>query len=278
MNAFLYYVPGHVQQTITPADVNKAGLSYAFPNSTPAFCNAMPGSGPDGSAGAIWTDSERYQYDKARQTWEKHGTAGYWVGVWNDAKPGPGDLEKPDALPGYSVNLGDGNEWTAPLARSWAESDSPDIWVKWSNRLPRVVKFDTSEAVVKAGDCPGSGMAAKYASVVDKYADLWAIAEADLRYREQTSTPEDDALFSGTRLWLTVLRILNFNYRLGPVECNLLGLFTTGSFQSVLDALGDWVTWREMIQKKIAETQGSSPSVAGEKVTLQTTDRPLQTC
>lgn len=277
MNAFLYYVPGHTQQIITPADVVKAKLGYAFPKGTPAICNAMPGTGPDGNVGAIWTNSERYQYVKDAQVWEQHEGDGYWVGYWKDAKPGPDGLLRDKPLDGEYVELADGNLWLVPRARRWSMEDDPEAWPRWSHTLPRRLKFNTNPEAVKAGDCPQAGVVVEQNYVVEKYAELWAIAEVDFRQRYSSALPEDDAFWTNTALYLNVVKVLTTNYVLGPVEANLLGLFDSESYQKVLDALGDWESWRDMMQKKRETHLAMQPSSSGVEGNSLNTDQPSLT-
>lgn len=52
--------------------------------------------------------------DAERQTWAHFEK--FSIGYWNDRKPGPGDLERPEKIRGWDVRLGDGTAWCVPLA------------------------------------------------------------------------------------------------------------------------------------------------------------------
>lgn len=260
-SGFLYYLPQHATDTISPQQIVAAGLGYAFDNPGSKSCNPLHGAAPGGSGGAIIFDparTPRNGYQPTLQTWQKHESAGYWVGMWKDDKPGPDALEKAKPLPGTPVELGDGKQWIVPQARYWASDDNPDAWPYWLHRLPRRVLFDTS----------GKDIALQAPSVEEAYAELWALSEMDVRIRYGEASEADKAELSGVRLFLNALRILSFNYCLGPVEANLLGLFTTESWQAIFDALNDAETWRGFIEKKVAAqanqpvTQSSSAGVA----------------
>jgi len=270
MSGFLYWLPKHDKATISTQEIAAAGLSYAFEGSK--ACNPLHGDAPGGNrGGAIIFDpirTPRNGFNDSLQTWQPHGTAGYWVGMWNDAKPGPSDLLKAKPLSGTPVRLGDGNDWLVPIARHWAMEDDPDAWPYWQHNLPRRVLFDTSAASI--------GLQAP--TVQEAYAELWALSEADVRIRYGEGTAADEAELSGVRLFLNALRILSFNYCLGPVEANLLGLFTTESWQAIFDALNDAQTWRAFIEKKVAaQAAATPPSSAGVADTPLSTDQPALT-
>lgn len=254
MNSFLYYLPGHTSQIITTEAVKKAGLSYAFPVGTPRVCNAMPGAGPDGGAGAILTDSEHYRFNIQTQTWANAGD--FWVGYQTDSPPGPDDLIRKKAdgrlnvLDGQFLELADEREWLIPVGRRWCEEDSQ---AKWYCNLPSKLKFGQSKQVLLGG-------------VLPRYARLWAIAEADIQRGE-------DSVLSGSGIVYAAADILQANYKVGPAEIELLGLFTQDTPRAILDIFGDWDTYFS-VEKKTRSQPDSPPSSNGQEATPPSIDQP----
>lgn len=114
---------------ITKDGIAKLGLAYAFPA---GIEGREVTRGLDGKAGYIFADPNRHTesigYFPDRQTWRKlpkvEGRPELWVGYWNEAKPGPGDLERPNQVPGEMVvTLGDGNQWMVPTLCEFDEAD-----------------------------------------------------------------------------------------------------------------------------------------------------------
>lgn len=121
MAGFLYFRAGDARP-ITKDVAAKYGLAYAFPA---GFTNCQVNSNsPSKSQGHVFADPARHEgkrigYFADQQTWRKlptvEGRPELWVGYWNDAKPGPSDLERPNMLPGeVAMTLGDGKRWVIP--------------------------------------------------------------------------------------------------------------------------------------------------------------------
>jgi len=247
MSCFLYYLPNHTREMISRQEIERAGLGHAFAPHSEPICNALRGSGPDGGQGAIVTLSDRYNYKPAEQTWEQG--VGYWVGMWKDSPPTPDDLQRKEIVPGDMVTLGDDNAWIVPKARRWSMEDDPAAWPQPDIELERRIVFKA--------DSQGRHRPF-YGAVVPKLAELWGLAETDLKMRYGIAS-EDEQKTWGEDVYANALRVLQFNYALGPVECNLLGLFVTGTYQAIFDALGDWHTWRAFMDQK-KRTQDALPS------------------
>ncbi len=270
MSAFIYWLPNHTGETIKHDQLVALGLGYAFENPGSTQCALLHGVAPGGTGGAIVYDparTERHAYRPEIQTWQKHESAGYWVGMWKDDKPGPDDLRRAKPLSGTPVKLGDEQEWIVPLARHWSMDDDPDSWPCWLHNLPRRVLFDTS----------GKDIGLQPPTIQEAYAELWALSETDVRIRYGEGSEADLAELSGVRLFLNALRILSFNYCLGPVEANLLQLFTTESWQAIFDALNDAVTWRAFIEKKVQSQAVTPRSSDGAGATPPSIDQPALT-
>lgn len=256
MSQFLYYVPGFTSQTITPADVIKSGLSYAFPNGVPAISNAMPGNGPDGGAGAIWTDDEHYRYVASEQTWGQ--SMGVWVGFNTASPPGPDDLIRPKPLDGSLLEMGDEREWLVPVARRWSAQDSQLVW---QQALPSRLTFKPGNQVF-------------IGSVLPRYARLWAICEADSRVGTSRELKEDRELLGDMNFVFAAIYVLQANYRISAPEVELLGLFTQETPRAILDLFGDWENYRALDLATQKKTPDSPPSSSGQEVMPLNTDQP----
>lgn len=121
MAGFLYFRSGD-QRPVTKEVAAKLGLAYAFPAGI-QNCQVNANS-PSKSQGNVFADPARHEgkrvgYFKDEQTWRKlptvDGRPELWVGYWNEAKPGPSDLERTNMLPGeVAMTLGDGHRWVIP--------------------------------------------------------------------------------------------------------------------------------------------------------------------
>lgn len=259
MNSLLYYVPGFTSQSLSKADVVKVGLAYAFPDGAPKWSNAAPGTGPDGNSGAIWTDSDRYQYNLDLQTWAQCNDQ-FWVGYWNDAVPGPDDLARKRQLTGEFLELGDEQQWLIPIARRWSESDDPDRWFRPSIVLPAPLSFGKPGEVF-------IGAPAK------RYAELWSICLADYRMQTNTTTEHDETIVGAIGSVYSAVNILSANYRVSTAEVELLGLFMQDTPRAILDIFGDWAEWSAIAKKKNAQLDEQRSS-SGPKEGSPSTDQP----
>lgn len=95
------------------------------------------------SEGQRW--SNRWQYSSMIGTWESHPVL-------------PTIIRRQNTLPGPSVTLLDGQQWTIPLLRSWHESDPLP---RWTNELPRLLGQSTETGELTVGD------------VIPKYTELF---------------------------------------------------------------------------------------------------------
>ncbi len=271
MSGFLYFLPNHHGTSISPEQIKAMGLAHAFED----FGRKTPSptaNGPGGAHGLMLGDPNRIEpgrtkYAASAQVWEQHGSKGYLVGMWKEDRPTPEQLERADMLPGLPVKLADDREWIVPQARSWSMEDDPEAWPRPDNKLRRRITFDTS----------GAELGVHGHSVLEKYAELWAISEIETRLAYNEGTEADKQQLSGANLYANTLKILEVNYVLGPVEVNLLGLFDTECFQRVFDALNDSATWLAFMQKKSVQLAASLPSSDLPEDTHQSTAQPVQT-
>lgn len=259
MPGLLYFVPG--RPFTAPELVRQHRLGYAF--AADPLLRQVPGGGPDGEAGIVLVDRGRVPehdigYHASRQVWRRIPGGKAWVGHYLDAgQPGPDDLARPRQLRGHAVELGDGRKWLVPIARGYLPVDGE---LRWYCALP--------ERSVYGEDGrwePGP--------VVGQYQGLWDLATSwdDARRRallaavEQQDKPAGDAgevqlEFDFHGLHSGAVEVLAFNYTLGPVECDLLGLLTEQLAADVLCALVDLPTrleWISALEKKTAGQTGS---------------------
>jgi hypothetical protein len=149
-----------------------------------------------------------------------------WCGH-NEQLPGPDDLKRSKQLTGHLVQLGDGQEWLIPIARSWAEEDGD---IRYRVELPRRVGLDED------GEWqPGE--------VSRRYTELWAVAEQHMQGMEYGQL-NDGALCA-----------LQTNYAIGKYEQDALGLFEDDSVLAVLSALNDLPGYQEIVKKKAMSTK-----------------------
>jgi hypothetical protein len=246
MAGFLYFVPDR-KSGLSAKELCEVGLGYALDGSV--HQQQLDTNGPGGSGGVVMASAEhcapsRVRYVPAEQEWIK--ADGYWIGQWKDEKIGPADLLRRELLDGHFVELADGQKWLCPIARSHGlEGDS----IRWyHNRLPRSVAI-------------GSDRKWHRGEVIPRYRRLWQLNLSwwDVRV---ASVPADSAVgdmitFDFDGLHESAAECLAVNYRLGPDEISLLGLFDSESARKILDALIDMPTLvrlDEELQKKTENT------------------------
>jgi len=251
MAGLVYYAPEGLD-LLTADGLAAAGLGYALgdrpptcrgvangPGDRPGVVAARPGSIGDHLVG-YWPE---------RQRWHRiPGPAGCWVGVGTEARPAPDDLARRDLLPGHWVELADGQRWLIPCARAARETDDG---LTFDLQLPRRISIDP-----ETGEWLGG-------QVVDRYADLWAVAcrwwDAVMATMVQVADQPDGDQPAGDELEITfsdeldgALTALAANYRVGKAEVSLLGLLDGRVVPELLGALVDWPTVQQWNKKKRA--------------------------
>lgn len=133
------------------------------------------------------------------------GDTGYWLG-WNPASlPTPDDLQRDTIVSGYWQALGDGQQWACPVIRQkHGASNLPDVWRLKDGKVVSTVKPDWQWAWDLSGE-------------------VWdaMVAEGEI----------DQSL---AFVWCA--KLLSINYRIGPEECSVLGLFGRDEYRDVLQA------------------------------------------
>lgn len=264
MSAFLYWLPNYANTTIKHADLVALGLGYAFDNPGSTQIAPLHGTAPGGTGGAIAYDparTERNGYRPELQTWVKNETTGFWVGMWNDDRPGPEELQRADVLSGDLVKLADQQHWLVPYGRRWSERDDPELWCVSSCVLPRPLSFGGKDEVFMA-------------KPFKRYAHLWAICEADRRFGTPHETEADKHLVDGVGAVFAAVAILQANYVIGTTEIELLEMFSQESPRQILDVFGDWATFRAIVQKKTIIQPASQPSSSGQEADCHVIAQP----
>lgn len=199
--------------------------------------------GPSGGGGCLASfTADRLAFDQSAQTWRKLPGGKVWFGWWNDAPPGPEDLQRAEQLPGHQVKLRDGREWLVPLARAWSDSG-------YSPKIPAALDFDESGQL-----CRGA--------VEPRYRDLEEAAKQFAEFFFEGGSTTYEALIG----WACAA--LSVNYRLGRHEALALGLFDDQfiAAQDVLRAVIDWPGFQAITGKKSegpqSDEQPTSPGVA----------------
>lgn len=246
---FLYFVPKRGRLDFE--QVKKIGLGYAF-EKNPVPCGVD--SGPDSQRGtvlAVSDDGIGYYPDK--QTWRKIPglECDAWVGVENDRLPHAEDLARDELVNGDWITDDRDDRWLAPKARRWGEFDGD---ILWDYSLPRRLQLDENGDFV-----PGD--------LKPRYQKLWGLA---LDYLEAATLamsihPDEDKtlVFTFERINDLVFGALQLNYRIGPIEIDLLGIYDDEFRKAVIDALLDNRRCQELIKKKLLmseQTGGSSSS------------------
>lgn len=257
----LYYLPlGY--QDVKPGALIEAGLRHAFdPRHREHATSRGVTRGPAGPGGSIIVDAaavptEHFGYWPDRQKWRVIPGSKAWVGFYPDMPPMPETLARAVMLQGHPVTLCDGNVWHAPIARGHVEEDGE---LRYTQRLP-------ARSVLGDDGKWGAGEA------LPQYAHLWPIATAwfDSRMRPEIEEADADAdgavrvKFDFDGGHEAAIAALGANYRLGPAECDLLGLLSARETVAILDALIDWQTWLAWAQKKVATAGlniGDGPAV-----------------
>jgi hypothetical protein len=248
MASFLYFHPGG-PAAITPKHVTKIGLDYAL-DGAQLEGRRVNNNSPSGKPGLLFADSARQGgkavgYYADQQTWRQMPSIGgrpeLWVGYWNDAKPTPGELQRPQMLRGPLITFADGNQWQIPIVRHYDVDH-------YQSALPAYLDYDDSGKVVKGNP-------------LEKYNELWElttpIAEAHISDAECT----DDQLYTA------IFALLGANYTVGMAEIIALQILADDE-SLALAALAScrYDKLLEWLQKKTdsPSTENGSDSSAGD--------------
>lgn len=230
MSFFLYYAPGRSGLFSTPevyrAALDELGLAGVLAGTT-CESRRVEQEGPDGGAGVVFVPhvatspcgGERLcGVYKERQTWypgpkDDDGVARYWIGHFNDAAPGPGDLDRGVAIASTAFRMADGEEWQIPIAQGLPQR--------------RTLTPEGEDALVPRTEHVGF------------HAQAMAFLETVVPHSADLTQMPDPAL---AELWALASSALGLLYRVGELECKVLGLFEVGGeaslFRVCLESIG----------------------------------------
>jgi hypothetical protein len=271
MGGFLYYAAGG-KRSIALAEAKTLGLGYAFDRQITS-CGVE--RGPDGAAGTVVADPSRIDpsrigYYPDAQTWRvfpnpqsliPNPLPSVWIGYATAEPPGPADLIRLRPLDGHWVELADGRPWLVPIARGYSSDGSGGyLALPQTIALDAVGKWDTGR-------------------VIPKYEALWSLAQRwwDSLIGARPAADSDAARSAGEGLTTVVFEFSDWidaavtalaaNYRVGPIEVDLLGLLTTETPRAILNALVDWPAVEAYLKKKLttpeAGARGTSSGTGG---------------
>lgn len=209
MAGFLYFIEGSPKNRVDILKEHK--LAYALDTN----CQLTPialGATPSGQPGCLLADASRHtsppSFRDDEQSWQRFKN--HWVGYWLDNPPRPEELQREKMIPGYSIELGDGNKWQVPLARQYSNVGEP------GSHLPHKLKVNESGEWT-VGD------------VIDRYRDVWSVALEffDLWHtalREAVEDGRGSFVFDYAHPQSAAIKILSSNYAISDVEASLIGL------------------------------------------------------
>ncbi len=234
MGEMLYYLPG--VKVVGRKMALELGLAYGLDGPGVTSTEVL---GPDQEQGCVFVlnggAAQRCLYKKKEQTWERYpGHEKLWLGYVTEEPPGPRDLARAKQLAGHDVELGDEREWHVPVARGLG-GDSP---------LPARLKWDGK-------DWAEGDIQPRYAELFGGACRAWdtLLAKAGEEQPLKTMTEECDL----------AVRALAVNYRMGPAEISLLGLFDETTEASVIGALVDLPAYWEFKKKQEADGASGEP-------------------
>jgi len=217
---FLYFLPG--RQAITPEEIERVtgGLMPAHGH------KRTSGPGPDGNGVMFARPGVALHYDAEGQTWEQHGEL--WIGLSNDARPGPADLLRPDAIRGHMVELNDGQAWEIPILRVL----DPGII------LPQFQQF-----FLAADGERRMEMRPEYVDLGRRVEQVWErLMEAAMAGRASFDIVTDGDMIE---------EAIGLNYFMGQGEISLSRLLNMGNVSAVINAMLDVPSISAFMKKKI---------------------------
>lgn len=247
--SFLYYMPGRGTPP-TLSDLAALGLDYAFPHDRQLCTPMVAANGPDGGSGMIAaydTLDRPIGFYREQQTWRKKPASDIWVGLYKEQKPGPAELAKEKVIHGHAIALGDGQQWTIPLVRGFAEADGE---ITPYLNLPRGSKLDDTGTWVR-GD------------VLPPYRAIWNDAQAWMDLILGSMGEGKDHAAEGVKvkfefadLHQAAVRVLQVNYRLSDVEAAMLELLSEEASVEVMNATCDLRSLAVLSKKKASAAGG----------------------
>lgn len=227
MTGFIYFIPGPAPLRAEDAMLS-ASLISRTERGIPLFMRRTKIEDALGTLVTLGTGST-ITYDPEKQTWLKSSTGKYSVGAWNDAKPGPGELERAERQPGETLRLDDGNTWLVPRATEWIEIEGE---LRYMRTLP------SSWGLASDGTYRQIDIHPDYAAAWDS-----AVVCLDALIGRREMTVADS--------FRHAVLALSINYRVGPEEIELLGaLRLAGTVTAIIGVMADFTTVLAWVEKK----------------------------
>ena len=253
MSTFLYFAPGHTRP-VTLRDLKPLGCDYAM-DTSPAATSISGRSPADGATGWIFADTRtQLAYKPDHQTWRKSPGSELWIGYWDDKRPNPTHLARPNQLDGQLVEMADGNEWLVPRLRMFAGEDG------FATVLPTTPDINEDGNWIVGETCD-------IYSGLDKIGErlfeamVVSAADSDEKKEGEQAEPILSKPLTTEEALDIVCELLATNYYLSKVEVAMLGLLKTDA--TLMDAARvamDWDTAMNWAQKK---TEPHQLTIAG---------------
>jgi hypothetical protein len=207
---------------MTPEAAAAGPLAYAF-DGRPPCVHGIHSSGPGGHLGPIIAhpDASPVGYYPDRQKWEPFpDDSGIWLGWFTDKPmPGPDDLKRVQVVGKYAARLGDGRDWSVPLAmtpdKDGKRSDTPF--------LPKTRRLRRDGTIEKRPS--------------REYEALYLMAD------ELWDAFQNQIELSDAREWAICAEALRLNYRISHAEISALGLLTDSGIRRIAFGVVDMYEW-----------------------------------
>jgi hypothetical protein len=221
--------------------------------------------GPDGGQGVLvvptpggGTAPDVAIFQEAHQHWTAARGGDLWIGYQLTKPPTPESLQRNQTFAGYWTTDASDRKWIVPVARS-PKSDGVT--------LPKVYRFDEAGKPVGRVDAAFESLW----SVACELSDWWgytgfvnAVESGQITKPERMPAPPDVADHDDSWMVGVALQAIGVNYRIGPIEANVLAeatgeIFSTAFVMNASLALIDRHVEIEYWQKK---TREAAPSVS----------------
>ncbi|KPK72129.1 MAG: hypothetical protein AMJ84_04845 [Acidithiobacillales bacterium SM23_46] len=265
----LYYFLPNVQSVAHDIKaLGQHGISHLFLPGD-GITHIGQSNGPGGHNGIIITRSIGGQpvfprYEPEKQRWLECDEGKWWVGVYKEHSPEPGDLQRFDAVRGIRLELGDGHFWIIPQARIDAHS--------LEGSLPQSVSVDRS------GNRILCAMSAheNFNALASRLAPYYVAQMAGLAY--DGPQPGRDDHFE------LAVRALESHYLVDRYVIAVLGLLTTEREMRIGQAACDLAKLLELAEAVTAAAKKNEPvdiseyscSESGNADDGPSTDLPLE--
>jgi hypothetical protein len=224
---FLYFAP-RLLSSIPPE------LQYAFDGKSFSHCQTMAGPGGSGSGTVMASPTvaaDRVRYVPAEQTWKRIPGTDMFCGKWNDTKPTPSELQRPELIQGHPVELDDGSRWQCAIARGFDSATGSTY-----SPLPRSLSYD---------EATGKWLSDRFEKRFERFVDL-ACA-----YVLASETADAENRFAFDEVDELAIYGLTANYRLSAVELSFFDdAYSVRARKSLIQAILDFPTIAHWNQKK----------------------------